>query len=284
MNLTPASFSFAVLGSGSGGNCAVLRWQGELYLIDAGLSSKQIVLRLELLGLKACDVRAIILTHEHSDHVRGIDVFCKSYPVPIYCNAATRHAIEPGLKYPKQWQIFQTGGSFSVESTLKEPLQVQSFSVPHDAADPVGYCIRCSAGSLGVLSDVGFITNLIKEYLRGVDTLFIEANFDEQLLEQDMRRPWATKQRIRSRHGHLSNEQSANLVAEIFPDAKRRPQVVLGHLSSDCNTAELARQAVIEVMSSRVEVKIEVAKQKEATELLSIIQDTDVSESEAIAL
>jgi len=143
--------------------------------------------------------------------------------------------------------------------------------VPHDAAEPVGFRLEYAAASLGLLSDVGYITNLIREYLRGVDALFVEANYDQKLLEADTRRPWSTKQRISSRHGHLCNEQSAELVSELFAQSGHPDcAVVLGHLSSDCNTAELARGAVSQSCHQLVGMRLFVAEQKLATPLIPI--------------
>jgi phosphoribosyl 1,2-cyclic phosphodiesterase len=227
---------FAVLGSGSGGNAAVIDAAGVRLLVDAGLSARQLTRRLGLLGIEPESLDGILLTHEHGDHVSGLRVFLKSRSVPVYATPSTCHVVREGLG-PARWKVFESGASFEISG-----LRVESFPVPHDAVEPVGFVFRTETAAMGLLSDTGHVTTLITERLRGVPALFVEANYDDALLEADTRRPWSTKQRIASRHGHLSNAQTAALVSELAADGLRR--VVLGHLSSDCNTPEVARSAL----------------------------------------
>ncbi len=219
-----------VLGSGSSGNCAVVSTGRTTLLIDAGLSAKQICLRLEAAGIAPASLDGILLTHEHQDHTAGLEVLSGRLSVPLYCTALTQEHLLGSLKFrgAPQWRLMQTGSSFEIQD-----LVIESFPVPHDAVDPVGFVIADPDSRLGVLSDVGFVTNLIKDRLRGSDSLFVEANYDTQLLEADTKRPWATKQRIMSRHGHLSNDQAAELVESLAHPGLHH--VVLGHLSDDCN-------------------------------------------------
>ena len=227
----------AVLGSGSSGNSALVCHEDTRILIDAGLSARQLCLRLREIGVDPDSLDAIVLTHEHGDHTRGIDVFCRQRRLPIYATTHTCAVMREGVKAGVIWKQFEAGHGFQIEG-----IQIDSFSVPHDAIDPVGFLFQCGRSSLGILSDVGHVTRMIVDRLKGVDTLFTEANYDEVLLQNDTKRPWATKQRISNRHGHLSNEQTAALVGEIAgPNLTR---VVLGHLSSDCNTPELATGVV----------------------------------------
>ncbi len=227
---------FAVLGSGSGGNAAVVEAGGKRVLVDAGLSARQIVRRLRLMGIEPESVDAILLTHEHGDHVKGLRVLMKSMAAPIYATPMTREVVREQVA-AASWKIFESGATFSLDG-----LSIQSFAVPHDAVEPVGFVFRSEARAVGLVSDSGHVTPRVTEALRGVDALFVEANYDDALLEADTRRPWSTKQRIASRHGHLSNAQTAELVAGLAKDGLR--QVVLGHLSRDCNTAEVALAAV----------------------------------------
>jgi phosphoribosyl 1,2-cyclic phosphodiesterase len=219
-----------VLGSGSSGNCAVVSTGRTTLLIDAGLSAKQICLRLEAAGIAPSSLNGILLTHEHQDHTAGLEVLSGRLSVPLYCTALTQEHLLGSLKFrgTPRWRLMQTGSSFEIQD-----LVIESFPVPHDAVDPVGFVIADADSRLGVLSDVGFVTNLIKDRLRGSDSLFVEANYDTQLLEADTKRPWATKQRIMSRHGHLSNDQAAELVESLAHPGLHH--VVLGHLSDDCN-------------------------------------------------
>lgn len=227
---------FAVLGSGSGGNAAVIDTGKIRVLVDAGLSARQLVRRLEMMGISPASLDGILLTHEHGDHVRGLRVLMKSLSVPIYATPMTREVVREQVD-GVNWKIFESGATFSLGG-----LAIESFAVPHDAVEPVGFVFRHEERSVGLVSDSGHITPRVMESLRGVEALFVEANYDDALLEADTRRPWSTKQRIASRHGHLSNAQAAALVAELAVDGLR--QVVLGHLSRDCNTAEVALAAV----------------------------------------
>lgn len=226
---------FAVLGSGSAGNSAVMECDGVRVLLDAGLSGRAIVQRLAALGMTPGELDAILLTHEHGDHVRGVKALLKKWDVPIYASLQTAHVLRADIG--GVWRTFESGQSFSIGT-----LQVESFSVMHDAIDPVGYVLRGTRSSLGFLSDLGFVPEIVKQKLVGVCGLFIEANYDDAMLEADIKRPWSTKQRISSRHGHLSNAQVATLMESLVHEGLQ--QVVLGHLSRDCNAPEVALAAV----------------------------------------
>jgi len=226
----------AVLGSGSSGNSALVCLGETRILVDAGLSARQLCSRLEAIGIEPDSLSAVVLTHEHGDHTRGLEVFCRKRTVPVYATTQTGAIVRESIG-GVTWRQFEAGSSFVIG-----PVVVHSFPVPHDAIDPVGFSFEGGGNRLGLLSDVGHVTKLILDRLRGVDTLFAEANYDENLLQNDTKRPWSTKQRIGARHGHLSNEQAAELAAAIAsPNLSR---VVLGHLSNDCNTPDLATAAV----------------------------------------
>jgi len=226
----------AVLGSGSGGNAAVIDAGGTRLLVDAGLSAKQIRLRLQAMGIEPASLDGILLTHEHGDHISGLRVFLKSFALPVYATPATRQVVAENLD-AVNWRIFESGRKFEVGQ-----IEVESFAVPHDAVEPVGFVFRREERVVGLVSDSGHVTPAILERLRETQVLFVEANYDDALLEADERRPWSTKQRIASRHGHLSNAQTAELVAELA--GGRLERVVLGHLSRDCNTPDTAINAV----------------------------------------
>jgi phosphoribosyl 1,2-cyclic phosphodiesterase len=229
--------SIAVLGSGSGGNATLVRCGSTHILVDAGLSAKQLVLRMEMLGVVPEQLDAILLTHEHSDHARGIDVLLRKRDVPVFANALTREALSYKMKSSIPWKIFRSGQEFSLGE-----LVVNAFRIPHDAAEPVGFVLTGNNTRLSMVSDVGHVTHLMREHLRGSDGIYIEANYDQALLDQDTKRPWATKQRIASRHGHLSNNQTADLLAEIA--CEKLQVVMLSHLSSDCNHPDIAVGAI----------------------------------------
>ncbi len=231
-------FSLTMLGSGSAGNRALVATDHCRLLVDGGLSARQLVLRLALCGVAPNQLDGVLLTHEHGDHVCGLEVLCRKFQVPIYCNALTAEAIRCGsLGAHRNWRIFRTGAAFSICD-----ITVESFSVPHDAVEPVGFAFYTGSSAIGYITDLGQATRLTIERLREVQTLMIETNHDEKLLQNDLHRPWPVKQRIQSRHGHLSNAAAAAVVEQLLPGKLAR--VVLGHLSRDCNSPALAAGAI----------------------------------------
>ena len=229
-----AVIRFAVLGSGSGGNAAVIECGDIRLMVDAGLSAKQLETRLSALGVEPGSLHGILLTHEHGDHVRGLRVFLKKHPqVPVFATPQTRIVVHETGIGAVTWKTFETGQAFSVG-----PIEIRSFSVQHDAVDPVGFVVGHGGRRMGFVSDAGFVTRSMTDSLRDLHGLFVESNYDDALLEADTKRPWSIKQRISSRHGHLSNIQVAGLMREIAHAGLSR--VVIGHLSSDCNTPETA--------------------------------------------
>lgn len=228
---------FTILGSGSGGNCAYLETDSTRLLIDAGFSARQIRQRLAAIGRSPETLHGILLTHEHGDHIQGLAVLCARLDLPLYCNRLTKDATEHALETRFQCRLFQTGAAFDIGD-----VHVETFSVPHDAQDPVGFLLRTSGVNLGFLTDLGHATRLVVERVRCAHVLVLETNHDLRLLQDDRKRPWSVKQRILSRHGHLSNEAAADVAQEIVtPDLR---QLYLGHLSRDCNRPELAHRAV----------------------------------------
>jgi len=231
------SVQFTILGSGSGGNCAYLETPGARLLIDAGFSAKQIRERLARIGRCPETLDGILVTHEHGDHIQGLAVLASKLSVPIYCNRLTREAAEGALGCRFKAAVFQTGATFEIGDVT-----VDTFSVPHDAYDPVGFLFRTAFGNVGFLTDLGYATKLVIERIRPAHVLVLEANHDLKLLQEDTRRPWATKQRILSRHGHLSNDAAAEVAEQVVSLALSR--IYLGHLSRDCNRPDLAFKAV----------------------------------------
>ena len=242
-----------MLGSGSAGNSALVATNHGKILIDGGLSARQIALRLEQCGITPQQLDGVLLTHEHGDHVCGLEVLCRKSALPIYCNALTAEAVRCGnaLDRHRNWRIFRTGSAFSICD-----ITVQTFPVPHDAVDPVGFAFYAGSGSLGFITDLGYATKMIVERLREVRTVVIETNHDEKLLQNDKHRPWPVKQRIQSRHGHLSNTAAANVIEHLLPG--RIERVVLGHLSRDCNTPALAFDAVRAQLEKTGKIDLEV--------------------------
>ena len=228
-------FFVTILGSGSAGNCALVETPQARLLIDGGLSAKQIAVRLALCGVDPNGIDAILLTHEHGDHAGALNVWGKQFPTPVYCNRLTAEVLQkdspPGRT---DWKLFITGSAFTIKD-----LTIETFPVPHDAVEPVGFMLHHGGESLGFLTDLGVATKLVQQRVCMAQTLVIETNHDEKLLQNDTKRPWSVKQRIMSRHGHLSNAAAANVLFDLLEAGCLR-RAVLGHLSRDCNSADLA--------------------------------------------
>ena len=254
-----------VLASGSSGNALLARSGDCSVLVDAGLSARRLAAGLESCGGVPGSLSGILLTHEHGDHTKGLKVFVEKFDVPVFANPLTAdHLKRQGLA--ARWNFFSSGAEFFLEN-----IGVLPFSVPHDAADPVGFVLRSNGTGFAVLTDLGYATRQVVEAVRGVHALLIETNHDEALLQGDTKRPWSVKQRILSRHGHLSNSAAAEIVAEVATEALRH--VLLGHLSRDCNSPELAVHAV----GSRLRgggsssVQIQCARVDEESPMLSLV-------------
>ena len=246
---------FCVLGSGSAGNAALVRCGGAVLLIDAGLSARELRVRMEMVGVEPGGLSGILLTHEHGDHVKGLANFTKAHGVPVLATAMTRAVLGELAVDGGKWRTIPCGGKFEFAG-----MGVETFAVPHDAVEPVGYVFSAGGVRVGVVSDLGHATRLVETRLAGVDALFLEANYDPDLLAKDTKRPWSTRQRIAGRHGHLSNQQAAELV--VAAGVGRLQRVVLGHLSRDCNHPELAAAAVAGVVGA---VPVSCASQGEPT-------------------
>ncbi len=257
---------FTILGSGSSGNCALVESGTTRILVDAGFSARQIARRLEPMGLNIKDIGGILLTHEHSDHTAGLRVLCGKHNLPLYCNRLTAECLRDGLSAFAGWRLFATG-----DRLLIGDLSVETFPVPHDASDPVGFVLENDGARVGFLTDLGHATELVIERIRRCQIVVLEANHDLALLHSDARRPWSVKQRILSRHGHLSNESAAGVLRRVVH--ADLSHLFLGHLSSDCNTPELALAAigaVIDELGLRGQIQIHAAHQDRPSERITV--------------
>ena len=238
------SVQVCILGSGSSGNATCVFDGEQALLIDAGFSAREMARRLATLSIEPAQISAICVSHEHKDHTAGLSVLHRRHGVPLYANAGTIEGIrsyEP--RKDIEWNVFTNGSAFRVGS-----FQVEPFSVPHDAYDPVGFMVQAHDVRIGIVTDIGVVTNLTRERLKRCQVLVLEANHDEKLLQQS-ERPWFVKQRILGRQGHLSNAAAAEALAEVA--GPELDQVFLVHLSSDCNTSELAEKTVQEALLQR---------------------------------
>ncbi|MGE9296321.1 MAG: MBL fold metallo-hydrolase, partial [Puniceicoccales bacterium] len=194
---------------------------------------------LASVGERLEDIDAVFVTHEHGDHTAGLKALSRLPNLKIFANRDTARAAQSKLARQVSWGLFETGRSFQFRD-----LTVHPFGIPHDAHDPVGFIFEGGDGSLfsphrsvGWVTDLGYAPQLVRQKINSCDMLVLEANHDLELLENCAHRPWSTKQRIRGRHGHLSNDAAFELLAEA--ERPRWRHICLAHLSKDCNNVEL---------------------------------------------
>ncbi len=249
-----------MLGSGSSGNATLVESPRGRILIDCGFSAREMARRLERAGCEPARVDGVMVTHEHSDHAAGAAAFSSRFGAPIYTSPATARAA--GLRTGKCAGLIPVvpGEGFTVGE-----IEVRPFSVPHDAADNIGFVLGHEESRMGYVTDLGHVSRVVVEHLRRCDLLVAEANHDERMLQEGPY-PWHLKQRIASRHGHLSNGQMAGLMAEVASDRTRH--VFLAHLSRTNNSADLAAQACRDALrrAGREGVAIHVAAQTQVSQ------------------
>ncbi|MGD9115005.1 MAG: MBL fold metallo-hydrolase [Desulfobacterales bacterium] len=245
------SLAVCVLASGSKGNATYISNGVTSILIDAGLSGVELERRLHSRGLNPTDLDAIIVSHEHSDHVQGVGILSRRYKLPVYINRKTDDA-SPQLGNLHEMRPFACGAAFHIRD-----LNIHPFSISHDAEDPAGFTIGQNGISIGIATDLGFVTSMVKEHLKRCAVLILEANHDPTMLENGPY-PWYLKQRIKSRVGHLSNIDSRRLLLEV--QHPKLQQVVLAHLSETNNTPQKAFAEVVKALN-RSKVRLSVADQ-----------------------
>ena len=228
------------IASGSSGNCIYVGSDNHHILIDAGISGKRVEAGLRELELSGKDIDRILLTHEHSDHIKGLGVLARKYGVPIYATPGTAGAVKA------MSGLGRIDDSLFVEIHADQDFQigdlkVSPFHISHDAAEPVAYRIACGEKKMAVATDLGVYTDYTVEHLKGLDVLLLEANHDIHMLQVGAY-PYYLKQRISGDLGHLSNETAGKLLCEVLHDDLKA--IVLGHLSKENNYAELAYETV----------------------------------------
>ena len=249
---------FCSLYSGSSGNCIFISKDNTKVLIDAGLSGKRIIEALHSIGENPAELSAILVTHEHSDHTRGVGILSRKFNVPIYANERTWNAMEREIG-PVSLQnkvCFNTDQEFDIGKIC-----VKAFHIPHDAAEPVGYNFFIENKKITLATDIGHITNSLLAYLEASDLLFLESNHDIEMLKVGPY-PWPLKKRIMGDSGHLSNEMAGKVIAYFAGLGMRR--FILAHLSKENNFPELAYQTVLNALQEKkicvgTDVTLEVA-------------------------
>lgn len=241
--------TLCVLASGSRGNATYVSDGQTSILIDAGLSGVEIQRRMAANGLNPQNLDAIVVSHEHADHIQGVGVLSRRFGLSVYISEGTRQASQSVLGSLAGIRSFSCGRGFSIGD-----LAIHPFSISHDAEDPAGFTIGCRGTKLGVATDLGMATGVVTTHLQDCDALIIEANHDAQMLI-DGPYPWPLKQRIRGRSGHLSNDDAALLLTELLHD--RLDHVVLAHLSEENNTPQKAVQTIKPVLNgSRTQLHV----------------------------
>jgi phosphoribosyl 1,2-cyclic phosphodiesterase len=246
-----------VLGSGSRGNAIAIHTPTEGILIDAGFSARDMAKRLSEVGIDGKLLKGILVSHEHADHVRGLSACARKYGLPVYSNRRTADVLRSRNGHPGSMHIFAAGSAFSIGSFHVEP-----FSIPHDANDPVGFAVRIGVHKVGIATDLGHVSHLVCHQLQECDILIVESNHDIGLLHQSSR-PWALKQRIMGRHGHLSNSATLELLERVV--TTRTQHLVLAHASQECNTYDLVERSAADFLRSlgREDIRPMVARQDE---------------------
>lgn len=232
----------SLLASGSKGNAVYLESGDTRLLIDAGLSAVEIMRRLKEINIAPDSLNAVLLSHDHSDHTRGAGTLARKLKIPLLASYQTRQAAAAVLKKCDTVE-FESGYAFEYRDLLIDP-----FPITHDATDPVGFVIESSEGKLGFATDFGIVTRLVTEKLKECRMLVIEANHDEEMLMNGPY-PWHLKQRIKSRHGHISNNESMKLLQELLHE--RLEGVFLAHLSETNNDPQLPYKAATELLGSQ---------------------------------
>jgi phosphoribosyl 1,2-cyclic phosphodiesterase len=232
----------SLLASGSKGNSLLVESGGTRLLIDAGLSARELCRRLGMIGVAPDSLTALLVTHEHTDHVRGLGPMVRKFNLPVYLQTDLAGQL-PDVGHVHCVREFGAGEEFVIDG-----LTVRPFAVTHDSLAPVGFTLTGEQGKIGVATDLGIATRLVADCLQGCRAMVIETNHDEAML-RDGPYPWPLKQRVRSSHGHLSNKDgSALLNGLLWPGLEA---VFLGHLSETNNRPELALAAANQVLGEQ---------------------------------
>lgn len=234
---------FCPLASGSKGNCIYLGTQNTKILIDAGISAKAAKEKLAQINVDLADIDAILISHEHTDHIQGLKVLAYKMGIPVLANNETAKGIVETFHDCPKFKIFSTGETFEFGD-----LEIHPFTIQHDTLDPVAFTIRSGSLKLGFCTDLGFVTSLVQNQLRDCDYLYVESNHQPSMVHASSR-PMIYKQRVLSRSGHLSNEACGQLLGHVaHPKLKH---VHLAHLSSECNTPDTALSVVNGILKEK---------------------------------
>lgn len=235
-----------ILGSGSSGNATLLVAGETRVLVDCGLSARELVRRLVEVGEDPARLSAVVITHEHGDHARGLAALSRMLEVPVYISTPALEACNLGAR---AGGVRRGAAISSSEDFEIGPLRFHPFTIPHDSVDPFAFTVEAGGAKLAMAVDLGYINALAAERFRGADALIIEANHEVEMLRACTFYPWALKQRILSRQGHTSNDEMARFLRDDFDG--RAEHIVLAHLSRNTNHPEVARLAALQALEAR---------------------------------
>lgn len=257
----------SILGSGSGGNSTFINIDGVKILVDAGFSGKKLEEKLNNLGETLEEIKGILITHEHTDHIQGAGIVSRKYNIPLYI---TKESFIAGLrklgKVSEENLIFIDKKEFFIDGKIK----VQPFDVMHDAERTVGFRIEeiSTKKVLGISTDIGYIDNRVREFFRGVNVMIIESNYDYQML-MECNYPWDLKDRVKSRNGHLSNNDAARFICDSYTSNLKK--VYLAHISKDSNNFNIVSSTIQNEMSrKKINIPIEITTQDTVTKLYKL--------------
>lgn len=250
---------FCPLASGSKGNSIYVGTEETKLLIDVGIGIKTLTARLAEIHVDINEIDAILITHEHTDHIRGLESLACKKGIPVCANSDTAKGIYALLEESPKFKIFSTGESFMLGD-----IEIHPFSISHDTLDPVGFTMKMGGFKIGFCADLGFVTPLVTHQLQGCDYLYLEANHQPSMVHASAR-PSIYKQRVLGRQGHLSNEECAQLLLDVFHPGLKH--VHLAHLSSECNAPELAMQIVQNTLKEKgLAVPLSIAYQEKISQ------------------
>lgn len=262
-------FNFCSLYSGSTGNCLLVQTDKTKILIDAGVSQKKINDALASFNVELSNIDAILVTHEHADHVLNLGSISKKHNIPVYCNEKTLNAM-PTQKTKiadENKKIFTSNKSFKVNE-----LEIFPFSIPHDAADPCGFNIHYDNKKISIATDIGHMDNELISNLKDSSFILLESNYDPDILKYS-RYPFQLKQRILSQVGHLSNETAGKTISELCINGTLK-KALLGHLSKENNFPELALKTVYDELEAKniykENIPIDIANRDYPSKLIEI--------------
>jgi len=253
-----------VLASGSSGNSIYIESHGTALIVDQGISHKELMKRMSCRELNQKKIKGILVTHEHNDHIYGVGITSRKLGVPIYATSGSFGKMDKILRGNEQLIIIEGGTPFKIGS-----MEIQPFSVSHDAIDPVQFCIMSGRKKVAIATDLGFVSTLVAQRIKDSDLIVIEANYDAEMLRKGSY-SWELKQRIKGKKGHLSNRNAADIIFNVTKNGTTK--IVLAHISKENNRSDIAEKAIRELFE-KYDKKLGfllTASQNEPTPILEI--------------